>query len=247
MTSPSIVIQNAYHIKLRGEAIDHLRKSQEIVAKSFRSEYLAASLGSFNKFLDEQVKVGTWGTYIEATALAEKYKVNLIVTPVKKNLHQDPICLYRSKSEDAKTVHLYNSDNNHWYVDSQTKGDGNCLYNALAQAFYQLGLINSKAKEIYSDTMQRSSGITNFSIFCSQNFQQVRALQQKIHEAISHAPTPIEIREDFAKEKKRISRLSPKEQKQIADDHALALQLAREEGLSIAAIFPHSHSTPSFS
>ena len=187
-------------------------------------------------FLDEQAKTGAWGTYIEATALAEKYHVNLVVTPVKKGMEQSPICLYRSERENAQTVHLYNSDNNHWYVDDNTRGAGNCLYNAFAQAFYQLGIIKHKQQknsEVIDKPRQSPTSIARFSVFSEENCQETRSVQQKIHEAISKAPTPAEIRDDFIKEEERISRLSPKEQQQIADDHALALKLAREEGLAI--------------
>ncbi|STX52109.1 Predicted cysteine protease (OTU family) [Legionella busanensis] len=239
MSSLQIIIQNFYHKKLRKQAIDHLDESNQVVARNFRGEYLAAGLGKYKDFLNEQKKVGTWGTYIEAIALAEKYNVNLVVTPVAHGIKQEPICLYRSNDSDAKTIHLYNNDNTHWYVDSQTQGDGNCLYNAFAQALFNLKLIkledNDNTESLSSIKSVDEGPIRDLSIF-SRNYQEdVRVQQEAIQLAISKAPKATEREQDFDQEKARIGKLSPEEQKQIADDHAYALRIAREEGLQMVA------------
>ncbi|WP_419419001.1 OTU domain-containing protein [Legionella sp. D16C41] len=226
MPSLQVVIQNLFRSKLRKEAMEHLAKSPEIVASSFRGEYQAIGAGSYKWFLEKQEKNAAWGTYIEAVALAEKYKVHLVVTPVKRGVPQNPICLYRSDAAQAKTAHLYNSDNTHWYFDSETKGDGNCLYNAYAQALFNLDIINADKAPVM-ETVE--SSLVDLSIF-SNNYQaDIRARQEAIEAAINEAPTVAERQQDFEREKERISKLPPNEQKQIADDHAYALRLAQEE------------------
>lgn len=217
-------------------AIEHLAKSKQISAQSFRQEYLATGFGTYQSFLNDQKKNGVWGTYLEAVALSEKYGVNLVVTPVTRGVKQNPICLYRAENSDAKTVHLYNSNNTHWYVDSQTRGDGNCLYNAYAQELFRLGIITLKEAEFEaaSGTKSTEPSVTELSIFHHKYDDETRTRQEAILSAISKAPTPAEKEQDFERERERISKLSPQEQRQIADDHAYALCLAREEGIEVA-------------
>lgn len=214
---------------LRQEAINHLKTSQEITARSFRKEYSAVGKGTYKSFLDHQKKNYVWGTYIEAIALAEKYKVNLVVTPVTQGIQQPPICLYRTNSTDAKIVHLYNSNNTHWYVDSTTKGDGNCLYNAFAQELIRLAILTPKQSNLNERTSSKSTAVSavDFTIFHPKHQQTTRTHQKAILSAIMKAPLPAEIEADFHHEKERISKLSLQEQQQIADDHAYALRLAR--------------------
>jgi hypothetical protein len=237
MPSIQIIIQNKFHQILRKEAIEHLAKSKQISARSFRQEYLVTGFGTYQNFLNDQKKSGVWGTYLEAIALSEKYGVNLVVTPVTRGVKQNPICLYRAESPDAKTVHLYNSNNTHWYVDSQTMGDGNCLYNAYAQELFRLGIITPQEAgltEKLSPTKSTEVSITGLSIFHHKYDDETRTRQEAILSAISKAPTPAEKEQDFNRERERISKLPPQEQKQIAADHAYALRLAREEGIEIA-------------
>lgn len=233
-----IDIQKKYQHLLRKEAIEHLAYSQQISARSFRQEYLAAGLGSYQPFLNAQSKNGAWGTYLEAIALSEKYGVNLVVTPVSYGVKQNPICLYRADSPNAKTVHLYNSNNTHWYVDSKTLGDGNCLYNAFSQALYKLSMIISNSADSTEKSFSKKlidKPLSKLSFFHHTHDKEVRNSQEAILAAIRKAPTSAEKEQDFEQERKRISHLSPEEQKQIADDHAYALRLARENEGEIRA------------
>lgn len=236
MPSIQITIQNKFHQMLRKEAIEHLARSKQISARSFRQEYLAAGFGNYQNFLNDQKKNGVWGTYLEGIALSEKYGVNLVVTPVTGGIKQNPICLYRAENPDAKTVHLYNSNNTHWYVDSQTMGDGNCLYNAYAQELFRLEVLTPQEAgltEKLSPEKSTEVSITELSIFHHKHDDETRTRQEAILSAISKAPTPAEKEQDFELERERISKLPPLEQKQIADDHTYALRLAREEGIEM--------------
>lgn len=222
-----IHVQNALASILRRKAVEHLARNQGTVAKGFRGEYSKIDSKGHQEFLSTQSRNGVWGTYIEATALGEALDCHVVVTPVKKGVEQEPICLYHASDTKAPIVHLYNSDNVHWYVKSEksgekpTKGDGNCLFNAFAQALKRLVMPELKP----ASTQILSQGLFK----SSPESEVVIQHQQKIAAAIRKQPTPAQLEEQFQSEKTRISRLSPQEQKQIKDDHQYALTLAKEE------------------
>ncbi len=142
-------VQAKYAVELRAAAIKHLRTSSMPVATGFRGQYIHALSTCFEEFLSPQSKDKAWGTYIELTALAEKYNYTVLVTC--KNGQQDTtVCLYRG-SDNAPTLHLDNWSNTHWGVhgrrSQETLGDGNCLYNAFAQARF----LHNEIQEIISD------------------------------------------------------------------------------------------------
>ncbi|MDF1684742.1 MAG: hypothetical protein P1U36_08820 [Legionellaceae bacterium] len=212
-------LQTTLASSLRQQAIQHLRQSEDVVAKSFRGEYIRSGLGYPHTFLDAQAKNHTWGTYLEATALGEQLGCNIIVTPVKKGVHQKPICLYRAEDKNAKTIHLYNSNNTHWYIDNKTRGDGNCLYNAFAQALQQ----HVQAENPQPQTPKQShAGLFQIKRDLAQSLEQ----QKHLLESIQKQQTPEEREVMFNQELARINQLSPQEKQQIQDDHMLALQLA---------------------
>lgn len=225
--------QDEFHVQsvlapiLRRKAIEHLASNQGSVAKGFRGEYSKIDSKGHQEFLSTQSRNGVWGTYIEATALGEALDCHVVVTPIKKGIRQEPICLYRASDTKAPTVHLYNSDNVHWYVKSEksdekpTKGDGNCLFNAFVQALKRL--VMPELKSVSTQTL--SQGLFKLS----PESEVVIQHQKKIAAAIRQQPTPVQLEEQFQNEKTRISRLSPQEQKQIKDDHQYALTLAKEE------------------
>ena len=220
-------LQEALAPSLRKAAIEHLREGDGVVAKGFRGEYHAVSAGtSTQSFLAKQAQNGVWATYIEAEALAETLGCHLVVTPVTDGNEGDPICLRRAENDKTPVIHLYNSDNSHWYVDGNTQGDGNCLYNAFAQALAaQVRSEKQMATEIASG--QISSHNTLFSN--NPQAKQSVAQQRDILEAIKTQPTPTELAKQLAEEKDRIAKLSPDQQQQISDDHAIALQLAMND------------------
>ncbi len=222
LTYDAEAIQALLAPTLRKQAIKHLRLSDGVVAKSFRGEYIQSGLGHPHAFLDKQAKNGTWGTYLEATALGEQLGCNIIVTPVRQGVTQEPICLYRADSKKAKTIHLYNSNNTHWYVDNKTKGDGNCLYNACAQA------LQTHVQAEFPQTPVSTASQTNLfkiKLDMARSIEQ----QQRILHAIQQQPTPQEHEATFNQEQERIRQLTPEEQQQIIDDHQYALKLAYDD------------------
>lgn len=225
-----ITLQKQLAPILRKKAVDYLANGNGIVAKSFRGEYLASGLGYYQQFLREQSQPGTWGTYIEAVALGELMGCHVTVTPVKTGVEQDPICLYRAQDDNAPVIHLYNSNNTHWYVKSAapTQGDGNCLFNAFAQA------LKSKVTPELRFVQSPSQPNTIKSGFLSQKSSAVPEdavikFQRDIESAISGHPTPAQLEADLHREKERISSLPVEEQQQIVEDYKLALKLSRQE------------------
>jgi len=194
---------------LRKLAIEHLQTSKTPVAEAFRAEYVAAQLGpQVNEFLKAQSKNQAWGTYIEATALAERFGVHLVVLPIKNGVEQEPVSLYRTENDNAPVIILRNKDNQHWESrNGSTLGDGNCLYNAFAQ---ELKLISNQDLQIDN----------------AETKQAVQQQQQAFNTYIKSQPKPSVVKQVLENEKARIAKLSPEEQQQIADDHAYALQLA---------------------
>lgn len=236
----SISLQLLQAPQLRRLAIQFLAKSNHPKARSFRGEAIATGLGEFKYFLSDQAKDKTWGTYLEAEALAALFDVNLVVTTVKNNIQQKPICLHRAESNTAPTIHLYNSNNTHWYVNQQTIGDGNCLYNAFAQALQttaqQEAGIEAVATPAACATTQglfhpqpRFIGQKVAATNVQLTEQSVIQHQRDIADAIQLQPKPSELAVQFEAERARISKLPSAEQQQISSDYQLALRLARED------------------
>lgn len=215
--------------KLREAAINHLENGDGVVAKGFRGEYSAVSLGDSKNFLREQAKNGSWATYIEAQALGEKLGCNVVVTYQRPGKDDTTWCLYRA-SEDTPTVHLYNKNNTHWYVNNETIGDGNCLYNAFGQALQKfIFMINTKVIE--------PTPLTSQGIFKPIVIDETVKAQAAVINAIEKHPTPVDLEKNLLAQKKeeeqRLSKLPLEErqkiEKQIREDHELALRMAREE------------------
>jgi hypothetical protein len=221
-----ISLQQTLAPMLRQKAVDHLANAQGTVAQSFRGEYLASGQGDYKRFLRTQSQPGIWATYIEAAALGEMLGCHVVVTPVKQGIEQATICLYRAADDHAPTVHLYNSNNTHWYANSSTptSGDGNCLYNAFAQELKAKVAPELRFNDLPST---RSHGFLNQKPVV--NDAQAIAFQKKIEAMIRRHPAPAQTDAALLSEKERISHLSVEEQQQIFDDHRLALALSREE------------------
>jgi hypothetical protein len=233
-------VQGLLQAKLRELAIHHLRTANTPLARSFRGEYSAiAGAGAFsaqtwNQYLDLQSKNGAWGHEIEFAALGELFGVDVVVT----NERYETWCPYRASSDtEAKPmIHLYNQSNTHWSVPGGTRGDGNCLYNAFAQALFaevkpviahEEAAPESASAVRAVSTLQTSTTFTFFSNTAEE--KKAIELQQSIEQAIAKQRAPNQITKDFEAECARIERLSPAEQQQIAEDHRLALKLAMEE------------------
>ncbi len=240
MRSNREAVQGLLQARLRELAIHHLRTANTPLARSFRGEYSAiAEAGAFsartwNQYLDLQAKNGAWGHEIEFAALGELFGVDVVVT----NHRNETWCPYRASSDtEAKPmIHLYNQSNTHWFVSGGTRGDGNCLYNAFAQALFA-EVKPTIAHEVAApesvpvlkpvSTLQTSTTFTLFNNTAEE--KKAIQLQQSIEKAIAKQRTPNETTKDFEAECARIKCLPAAEQQQIADDHRLALKLAMEE------------------
>lgn len=218
---------------LRHAAIDNLRNGQGMVAKAFRGEYIASGLGNFEEFLVAQGENAAWGTYIEAASIGELLGAHVIAMPVKGKAQQSPIALYSPSGDTAPVLQLFNKDNIHWYAaGDQTLGDGNCLYNALAENLQRIVIqelpppVVEAKKEVPSVSASKQS-------FFSKEDNDVVTSQAAILRAIRLAPKPSEIEQQLNEEKKRFdsypSEVQVQIKEQIAADYKLALKLAREE------------------
>ena len=209
-----LAIQNILAPVLRKAAIKHLAEGEGVIAQGFRGAYIPSTdmpQTSYRQFLNKQAGNGVWATYIEAIALGELFERTVVVTPVVNGVEQEPICLYRAQNDDEGIIHLYNSNNNHWFVDADTRANGNCLYNAFAQSLHPtISLaIPAEAK--------------------SNQIDLITASQRAIEAAIARQSTPEELEQNCLIEKERISQLPKAIQDQIRSDYELALSLAGEE------------------
>ncbi len=212
-----IAIQAQLAKKLRDKAMAHLGTGKGVVAEGFRGEYLASTdmpQPTYQAFLANQSRNGVWATYIEAMALGELMGCHVVVTPVKNGVEQQPICLYRAQDDSAEMVHLYNSNNNHWFVNEQTIGDGNCLYNAFAQA------IHAKVTPAAVVTPTEPSKV---------NPKLIEISQRAIEQSIGIQSKPELIKATALAERDRISQLPEEEQAQILSDYEFALSIANED------------------
>ncbi len=226
-------IQEELHLRLRELAILHLRKGKGPVAEAFRGNYSDAALpDSYEDFLQAQGVPSAWGTYIEASALAERFNVTLVLTTIKAGKAQNPFCLRRGDA-NAPLVQIFNRDNQHWFVNGKTQGAGNCLYNALAQALQ--GVIHRTDPKPGIEK-QEAAEIQTLRFFQDLKPSDIVAHQKAIEIAISKAPTPSELATELAREESRLAALPEGERNkilaQIEEDRRVALRLARKEILA---------------
>jgi predicted phage tail protein len=103
---------------------------------------------AYKKYIAAHAQDKTWGTYAEAMALAELFDLSLVFYLVDKREDMgerrgDPSVM-RKAAPGNGVVTLYCVNIRHWYLvygnPDETYGDGNCLYNAWAQALRQLAV-----------------------------------------------------------------------------------------------------------
>ena len=182
----------------------------------------------FEDFLKIHSKNGVWGTDLEAIALAEYFNVNLVVTAINKKGEEHTFVLYKNQKPEAPIIHLYNRGNTHWSFlkdGSSTAGDGNCLYNAFAQALqYQIRYEQNRPLEqkYMEQTLPTPEKI-------EQHKTIVESQKKRLEELVSKIPDSGVVMQSLVEEGDRIKSLSPKEQQQIIEDYKLALQFASEE------------------
>ncbi len=248
-------IQGVLAGKLREIAMNNLEQGDGPVAKAFRGEYFPIyQTDDYKSYIDKQKTDGSWGTDVDAISLAEALDCHLVVTSTKDNKTSEPYCLYRSSNPDAPIVYLCNHETQHWSAKGlSTKGDGNCLYNAFAQALQQDLHLNQNEVSILQNqpesVSKQNAKLTQTvlpaekvqpsmqhiwnnpwikSCDHEQNIEITRA-NKSLVDAISEAPTPEQMKTALLKEMHRIAALPENTKKQIYDDYKLSLQIADDE------------------
>lgn len=225
-------IQRQFAPILRKAVMQHLATGDSVVARGFRGEYAAANGKLYEQFIEKQGKNGAWATDIEATVIGKLFECNIKVTQVTKGKEVATYFLYE-EHKGAPTIHLYNSNNTHWYTaEGHTIADGNCLYNAIAQSVQRL----SRAELIFKPAAQPSvtQYVARKGFFGNAKSTPNRTIalienQKAIEKAISSHAKSSELEAQQRAEQERISKLSPQERDQIAKDYELALKIAAEE------------------
>lgn len=151
------VEQHAAHF--RALAIGHLKNGRGIVAEGFRKDYQAALGVPFEEFLEKQGNNGVWGTYIELSAIAELFGVKVVITS-KDQGEETTWVLYEPQNKEQDKVypafHIHCEENRHFTYKGlevgdnyyphhgQTRGNGNCLYNAISQGAIAYATLQQK-------------------------------------------------------------------------------------------------------
>lgn len=157
---------------LRSAAIAHLRYGETPRMIGFRDCYNGLYKDKFtshdlDSYLAHHNKNGVWGTEAQATALGDFFDFTVIVTEVADGEARPPYKLHET-DPSRPTIHLYNSNNTHWYFyegqGNKTIGDGNCLYNAFAQALRQLYFLEEANKKIKQPTSDRIAPDTETAV-----------------------------------------------------------------------------------
>lgn len=232
--------QKRYADLLRRLAISHLRSSRSLVGQGFRHEYGKAYPGvdgNYQNYLKEQEKPGVWGRDLELQALAEEFGVNVIVTTITtqdSGARELNTFVLHKISGDAPTIHLNNIDNVHWDFDGNTLGDGNCLYHAFAQGLHALAVREFPELKPTSFIPQVNPLFVPLS---DKQNDAVKAQDARFSELLNTVPTASQVAEQMEAEKDRIAKLPAEEQRQIADDYCLALQLAMDGSATTKGVY----------
>ena len=154
-------LQTRFAGDLRKVAVEHLGTSNDPLASNFREQSdsaFPAKAGQENyykSFLREQGKNKKWATDLEARAIGEALGCRIAITDIKEGkvgvsywLYPDDEALKESM-RDAPILHLYYNaqqvksptsgemvETAHYHIGHKyesTIGDGNCLYNGIAQ------------------------------------------------------------------------------------------------------------------
>jgi hypothetical protein len=237
-------VQQAYAAQLRHVATTNL--TRVIDAEAFAAVAAANTDGlralwqgcdaTLKAFVQRQSKDQQWGTYLEAIALAKVLNVHLVVTTRNSTSGEEKMfCLHRTADDNAPVIHLYNNDNVHWYFDPKvnTRGDGNCLYNAFAQALQSQ--LRAELRPTSTTTAVTDSQLLGLYGVCSTTAEQrAVALQkqehaQRVQAAIAKALTPREQQMLDAQWTDKFANQWPDSvRQQIMQDFKLALQAAMD-------------------
>lgn len=208
---------------LRQIAITHLETAETPAAKSFRGEHLSINSIDYKQYLAKQAQAGSWGTDIEALALGEALRINVVITSIYKDRSDATWCLHL-EAEDAPTMHLYNFKNLHWSsnISTLTKSDVNCLFNAIAK----------ELKELEAPAYQtplNSQSIFKYGSAAKEIIKKQSLIHKALANALQNQQSPAEKEIAYRKEEERIRQLPTEEKNQIAKDYTYALHLARAD------------------
>ncbi|CAN5405751.1 hypothetical protein BH10PSE19_BH10PSE19_17510 [soil metagenome] len=220
---------------LRQAAIEELRSGKSTVACAFRGGYLPDDFGGGNHevFLRKQEKNGVWATYIELAALGALFNCQIVVISVTKGVVDTPHCLHRPDDPKAACITLYNRDNVHWDVhptEQHALPDGNCCYNTFILAWraaHPKALVQSAPLHKWTQFSTSDKSADKKATFAYE--EAISQHQRQIEASIQRQPTVTQLAKELQQQEERIKALSPEEQKQIADDHAMAVEMAGEE------------------
>ncbi|MDF1683084.1 MAG: hypothetical protein P1U36_00355 [Legionellaceae bacterium] len=142
-------IQTQLAGKLRAAVTHNLRYKKGDVAKNFMAHYVQdpkdpikaiRQTKTANDYVKYMSKDKSWGGMTEVQVLGEMLGVNIRIQPYDKLGHKTskPYTAF-SAGKNAPTLHLNNHAGVHWSArGKKTTGDGNCLFNACAQALQQI-------------------------------------------------------------------------------------------------------------
>lgn len=240
-------VQRQLAAKLRQALVDWARTSESAAAKTLRGDYVnfagiaddqsSYSLSpTFSGYLNTIGKDGTWLTATELALLGDMLGAHTVVQRTTGT--QGHWNAHRAQADDAPVIKL-NITDNHWYVNSRTAGDGNCLLNATLQAVRQV------AQQAYPEATQQVEHSTNATRLSWQQTKSVAGRQVKAEfnssdAAVAHQsqqyehyraqilqlPKPSEVATMQQQEAARIAALPASERSQIQQDHQLALLAA---------------------
>jgi hypothetical protein len=177
-------VQELLAPELRAATIRHMRTSLSPMMVEFRKEYKKIHSQSqevlqkdLPSFLQHSAVSQNWATDVHANALGNLFNVNVLVTTMNGAIPLKTFIIHSSSVSSAPTIHLYNDRDVHWYIDpsrrDSTLGDGNCLYNAFAQALQQQALLEMNKK-----TSQVASSLSSTTTYLKQ-IEQAKYLSMK--------------------------------------------------------------------
>ena len=182
-----------------------------------RANLIASRL--LDEFVSQQAPNQAWATDVELTLLTELLGTNFAVHMTGGG--QSPTILTANPQETKPTVVLYNDSNTHWSPQingkkSHALGDGNCGYNAVAQALKALHAKKPQAEDRLLTShaahliwKQERDGLKG-SIQSAQEAE--RAYEQSMQRIAEEEPTRFEAM-----------------QQQMKTDYLYALQLALDD------------------
>ena len=199
---------------LRSATIRYLREGISQYAVDTRTSYLqiyhsGGAAESLKTLLKKQAQNEAWAGLLEVGALGSLLDITVLITPISNKKEGTIFAAYESPNPDAPVIHIYNHDNVHFYFHknnpNETKGDGNCFYNAFAQGMRECAL------KLENPGEQLTSSEKKLRQFHKQ-------LDDSPRSRARHASVEI-----------NISKIPSEKLKAEQADHEVALEIARQQ------------------